>query len=164
MRNAISTIDQDVFLFTGSVADNITMWNRSIDNDTIIHAAKDAVIHDIISEREHGYQARIAPGGSNFSGGQRQRIEIARSLVTNPSILFLDEATSALDADTEKVVMENIEKRKCTTITIAHRLSTIRDSDEIIVFDNGKVLQRGTHDELVRQQDNLYYKLISEAK
>lgn len=163
LRNSLAIVDQDIFLFTGTVSDNIIMWNRAIEPETVIEAAKDAVIHDVITEREGGYQAKMAPGGGNFSGGERQRLEIARALVTNAAIIFLDEATSALDAETEKIVMENIRKRKCTTITIAHRMSTIKDYDEIIVIDSGKVIQRGTHDELVMQKDKLYYTLISES-
>lgn len=163
LRNSLAMVDQDVFLFTGTVSDNIVMWNRAIDQETVIEAAKDAVIHDVISERDGGYQAKLAPGGGNFSGGERQRLEIARALVTNAAIIFMDEATSALDAETEKIVMENIRKRKCTTITIAHRMSTIKDYDEIIVIDSGKVIQRGTHDELIQQTGKLYYKLVSES-
>ena len=163
LRNSLAIVDQDIFLFTGMVSDNIVMWNRAIEDDAIIEAAKDAVIHEVITAREGGYQTKVAPGGGNFSGGERQRIEIARALVTSPSIIFMDEATSALDAETEKMVMENIRKRKCTTITIAHRMSTIKDYDEIIVIDAGKVIQRGTHDELALQKDKLYYKLVSES-
>lgn len=163
LRNSLAIVDQDIFLFTGMVSDNIVMWNRAIEDEALVEAAKDAVIHDVITAREGGYKAKVAPGGGNFSGGERQRIEIARALVTNPSIIFMDEATSALDAETEKMVMENIRKRKCTTITIAHRMSTIKDYDEIIVIDTGQVIQRGTHDELIQQQDKLYYKLVSES-
>jgi len=163
LRNSVTIVDQDVFLFTGTISDNIVMWNRSIDDESIVNAAKDAAIHEVITEREGGYQARTAPGGGNFSGGQRQRLEIARALVTNPSVVFLDEATSALDTETEKMVMQNLRKRGCTTITIAHRLTTIRDYDEIIVIDHGKVAQRGTHDELMQDKEKLYYKLVSES-
>lgn len=163
LRNSLAIVDQDVFLFTGMASDNIVMWNRAIEHEAIVQAAKDAVIHDVITERPGGYQAMISPGGGNFSGGQRQRLEIARALVTNPSIVFMDEATSALDAETERVVMENIRKRKCTTITIAHRLSTIKNYDEILVIDEGQVIQRGGHDELMQEKDQLYYKLVSES-
>ncbi len=163
LRNSLAIVDQDVFLFTGTASDNIVMWNRAIDHESIVEAAKDAVIHDVITERPGGYQTKIAPGGGNLSGGQRQRLEIARALVTNPSIIFMDEATSALDAETERLVMENICKRKCTTITIAHRLSTIKNYDQILVIDEGNVVQRGTHEELVLETDKLYYKLVSES-
>jgi NHLM bacteriocin system ABC transporter peptidase/ATP-binding protein len=163
LRNSLSLIDQETFFFKGTISDNITMWNNSIENSRIIQSSKDAVIHEIISEREGGYKSKVAPDGKNFSGGQRQRLEIARAFVTNPSILFLDEATSALDTETEKMVMKSILNRKCTTITIAHRLSTIKDFDEIIVLEKGKVIQRGNHSELIKDQQGLYYQLIKEA-
>ena len=162
-RNSLSTVDQETFFFTGTISDNITMWNRAIPNSEVIASAKDAEIHEVISERDGGYQARVAPGGRNFSGGQRQRLEIARALITNPSILFLDEATSALDTETEKLVMDNFRKRNCTIITIAHRLTTIRDFDEIIVLERGDVIQRGNHDELMKEKEGLYYKLVTTA-
>ena len=163
LKNSLSLIDQDAFFFKGTIAENITMWNKSIDNSRMIESAKDAAIHEIISERDGGYGSIVAPDGKNFSGGQRQRIEIARAFVTNPTIMFLDEATSALDTETEKIVMKNILKRKCTTITIAHRLSTIKDFDEIIVLERGNVIQRGEHTELIKDKSGLYYKLINES-
>ena len=119
-------------------------------DDKPINSAKDAEIHNIISERVGGYNSKVAPDGRNFSGGQKQRLEIARALVSNPSILFLDEATSALDTETEKIVMNNFKRRNCTTITIAHRLSTIKDFDEIIVLDKGEIIEKGTHKELLK--------------
>ncbi|MCK4712409.1 MAG: ATP-binding cassette domain-containing protein [Marinosulfonomonas sp.] len=163
LRNSISVIDQDIFLVTGSVSDNIVLWNRAIDTEDMIDAAKAACVHDIISAREGGYQARVAPGGANFSGGQCQRIEIARGLVTDPAIIFLDEATSALDSKTEKQVMHNIRAKNCTILAIAHRLTTIRDFDRIVVLDKGKIIQQGTHDDLISQKDKLYYQLVNEA-
>ncbi len=163
LRNSLSFVDQDTFFFKGTISENITMWNKSIDNSRIITSGKDAVIHEVISERKGGYKSKVAPAGKNFSGGQRQRLEIARALVTNPSVLFLDEATSALDTETEKLVMNNILKRKCTTITIAHRLSTIKDFDEIIVLERGAVIQRGNHSSLIKEENGLYYKLIKNS-
>ncbi len=163
LRNSLSFVDQDTFFFKGTISENITMWNNSIDNSRIITSGKDAVIHEFISERKDGYESKVAPAGKNFSGGQRQRLEIARALVTNPSVLFLDEATSALDTETEKLVMNNILKRKCTTITIAHRLSTIKDFDEIIVLERGVVIQRGNHSSLIKEENGLYYKLIKNS-
>ena len=162
-RNSISIVEQDSFFFTGTVSDNITMWNRSIDSSKIIQAAKDAKIHSIVSQRDGGYDSKMAPGGKNFSGGQKQRLDIARSLVTEPSILFLDEATSALDMETEKFVMNNFLKRSCTTITIAHRLSTIKDFDEIIVLEKGAVVQRGDHSHLIEDKNGLYYNLLKNS-
>ncbi|NQW36173.1 MAG: ATP-binding cassette domain-containing protein [Flavobacteriales bacterium] len=162
-KNSLSIVDQDTFFFSGTVSDNITMWNNAIDNSKIIQSAKDSRIHEEIVKREEGYNSKVKPGGKNFSGGQKQRLEIARALVTNPSILFLDEATSALDTETESLVMNNILKRNCTTITIAHRLSTIKNFDEIIVLEKGKVIQQGNHFDLIKDTKGLYFNLIKKS-
>jgi len=161
IRNSVSLVDQEIFLFKGTVNDNITMWNNTIGTPDIIQSTKDACIHDVISSRPGGYSGILINAGNNLSGGQRQRIEIARALVVNPTILVMDEATSALDANTEKMIDNNIRRRGCTTLIIAHRLSTIRDCDEIIVLDKGKVVQRGTHDEMIRDRQGLYFKLVN---
>ena len=150
MTGSVAVVDQEITLFEGTIADNIKMWDESIQDFEMILAARDAQIHEDIMAREGGYECKLTSGGRDLSGGQRQRMEIARVLAQDPSIIILDEATSALDAKTEYDVVKAIKDRGITCIVIAHRLSTIRDCDEIIVLDKGKVVERGTHDELMK--------------
>ena len=161
LNNSIAMVDQNLFLFEGTVKENITFWDQTIADKDVIQAAKDACIHEDIAARPGAYESMVAENGKNLSGGQRQRIEIARALATKPSVLILDEATSALDAKTEQMIDINIRKKGCTCLIIAHRLSTIRDCDEIIVMDRGRIAQRGTHQELISQK-GLYNELIKE--
>lgn len=156
---SVSAVNQEVFVFSGTVKDNLTMWNKNILEEDIVRAAKDACIHDVIMQKPGGYDYMLLEGGMNLSGGQRQRLEIARALAVNPTILIMDEATSALDAITEKKIVDNIKRRGCTCIIIAHRLSAIRDCDQIIVMERGKVVRRGTHRELMGQE-GVYRELL----
>ncbi|MBQ3425514.1 MAG: ATP-binding cassette domain-containing protein [Clostridia bacterium] len=154
-----TSVSQTVRLFCGTVLDNITMWDDTLSYDEVVMAAKAACIHDDIIARPHGYREIVSENGKNFSGGQRQRIELARALVKKPELLILDEATSALDADTEARIINNIKALGITVIIIAHRISTVLDSDEIIVLDNGKIAERGRHEELAAK-NGIYSDLI----
>ena len=149
--NSVACIDQNVVLFDDTIAENIKMWDHSIEDFTMTMACIDAGIRDDIISRPRGFNTRLVKGGGNFSGGQRQRFEIATALAREPVILILDEATSALDTVMESEVMQSIRQCGASTIVIAHRLSTIRDCDEIIVMDKGRIVQRGSHDELMAQ-------------
>ena len=157
---SLAVVDQDIILFEDTIANNIKMWDDSIEDYSMIQAASDVRLHEDILRRDGGYQYRITEGGKDFSGGQRQRLEIARVLAQDPTIIIMDEATSALDAKTEYEVVTSIKNRGITCIVVAHRLSTIRDCDEIIVLDRGNVVERGTHDELYAK-GGLYTKLVS---
>jgi NHLM bacteriocin system ABC transporter peptidase/ATP-binding protein len=149
LANSLAYVDQEVFLFAASVRDNVTLWDAGVDDARLLRALKDAAIFEDIAVRPGRQDHQVAEGGVNFSGGQRQRLEIARALVSEPSILVLDEATAALDPVVEQQIDRNIRRRGCTTLIIAHRLSTIRDSDEIVMLSGGRVIGRGSHESLL---------------
>jgi NHLM bacteriocin system ABC transporter peptidase/ATP-binding protein len=158
---SVSFVDQDVFLFEGTVRDNVALWDPSIPDEDVAAALRDAAVDDVIAARPGGIHCRVEQDGRNFSGGQRQRLEIARALVRRPSVLVLDEVTSALDAETELLIIDNLRRRGCACVVIAHRLSTVRDSDEIVVLDRGAVVERGRHEELVAA-GGAYARLVRE--
>ena len=160
--NSVSVINQDVTLFEGTIADNVKMWDESIEDFAMMMATNDAQIHEEIMERPGAYQGEVAERGKNFSGGQRQRIEIATALAKEPTILLMDEGTSALDPKTEARLMTNLYGSGMTLIMIAHRLSTIADCDQIYVIEQGSITQHGTHEELSRM-DGLYSNLLKFA-
>jgi ATP-binding cassette subfamily C protein len=159
LTSSIAMVEQDIFLFAGTIRENLTLWDSTVPTRKIVQACEDAAIYNIIRSIPGGLEAQLAEGATNLSGGQRQRLEIARALVNNPSILVMDEATSALDTESEQIIDQNLHRRGCSCIIVAHRLSTIRDCDEIIVFEQGKVVQRGTH-ETLSQQPGVYARLL----
>ena len=159
-RGSVAVVDQDIILFEDTIANNIKMWDDSIEDFEMILAAHDAQIHEDIMQRPKGYQHKLIEGGKDLSGGQRQRVEIARALAQDPTVVILDEATSALDARTEYEVVKAIRDRGITCIVIAHRLSTIRSCDEIIVMEHGEIKNRGTHKELM-ESSQIYHDLVS---
>jgi ABC-type bacteriocin/lantibiotic exporter with double-glycine peptidase domain len=159
----VAAVDQDIFLFEGTIFDNLSLWDRGIADEDILRALRDTAMLEAVVGRPGGIAGAVQEGGKNYSGGQRQRLEIARALVCHPRLLVLDEATSALDPVSEAHVLERIRARGMTCVVIAHRLSTIRVCDEIVVLDQGRVVQRGTHDSLY-EVEGVYRRLLSETE
>lgn len=149
VASSVSYVAQDMYLFRDTVRNNLTLWDDSVSDDDIVQALRDADVYDVIGNRPGGIYSMVAEGGRNFSGGQRQRLELARALVSRPSLLILDEATSALDPETERRVADSLRRRGCGCLIMAHRLSTVRAADEILVVDNGAVVERGGHRDLL---------------
>ena len=164
LRSLIGNVNQEAILFNDTIFNNIAFGVEGATMEQVVAAAKIANAHDFIMEKENGYDTNIGDRGGKLSGGQRQRISIARAILKNPPILILDEATSALDTESERLVQEALDRLTTTrtTIAIAHRLSTIKNADEICVLHEGEIVERGTHDELIRQ--NGYYKKLNDMQ
>ena len=156
---SLEMVSQEISFVEGTIRDNLTLWDQTIPEETVIRAAQDACIHETIASRPDGYRSLLAEGAANFSGGQAQRLEIARGLAREPTMLILDEATAALDPLTEQRIDDALRRRGITCVLIAHRLSTIRDCDEILVLDHGKVVERGSHERLMAL-NGVYARLV----
>ncbi len=167
LRRNIGIVSQDIFLFMGTIADNIRYARPDATNDEVIAAAKAASAHSFITKLPDGYETYVGSGGQNLSGGERQRISIARTIIQNPKILILDEATAAMDTETERNIQNSLSQLKAgrTTIAIAHRLSTLRDADKLAVIDEGECIEFGSYDELMEKKGAYYnmFKLQEEA-
>ena len=160
---SLAMVQQEIALYGCSVKDNLTLWNSSVTSYDLRRACRDAEIDGVINDLPQGFDTKLSEGGNSLSGGQRQRLEIARALVCDPTILIMDEATSALDAETERKVLSNLSNRGCTQVIVAHRLSTIRNADLILVMKDGKIVQQGTHESMILEEDSPYAQLLNES-
>ena len=163
VRQQIGIVPQHPFIFGGTIRENVALTAPGAPLDRISAACKVSCLHDDITEMPMNYDTVVSDGGGSLSGGQRQRVAIARAVIRNPSLMLLDEATSALDNSTEKRVIENLERQRCTRITVAHRLSTVRNSDLIVVMDKGRIVEQGTHNQLLAK-GGLYTKLVQASQ
>jgi len=163
VRQQIGVVPQHPFIFGGTLRENVALTAPGAKLDRIMAACKVAGLHDDIAEMPMGYDTVVSDGGGSLSGGQRQRVAIARAVIRNPSLMLLDEATSALDNSTEKRVIENLERLRCTRITVAHRLSTVRDADLIVVMDKGRIIEQGNHHQLLAA-GGLYARLVAASQ
>ncbi len=161
---SLAMVQQDIVIHGMSVRDNLRLWRKDLDDDQLLMSCRDAQLFEVIEALPDGLNTRLAEGGRNLSGGQRQRLELARSLLQDPAVLILDEATSALDAETERLVEDALRRRACTQIVVAHRLSAIRNADLILVLDQGQVVQRGRHDQLIAETGGAYARLLTEEE
>lgn len=160
---SVSYVAQEMYLFSDTIRNNLSLWDDSVSDGDIIEALRDAAVYDVVSQRPGGIYGMVAEGGRNFSGGQRQRLELARALVSRPALLILDEATSALDPDTERRVIGSLRRRGCACLIMAHRLSTVRTADEILVLDSGVPVERGGHQDLLAL-DGHYATLVASGQ
>jgi ABC-type multidrug transport system ATPase subunit len=157
--NCLAYVEQNFAFFAGTVEDNLTLWDRSISPARLVRSCQEAAIHEVVGSLPGGYSAELIESAGNLSGGERQRLELARALLRDPVILILDEVYSALDTETEHRIHRHLRQRGCSCLIIAHRLSTIHDCDEILVMKDGRVVERGRHDELL-QKGGEYARLI----
>lgn len=160
LARSVTLVEQDIHFFEGSVRDNLTLWDATLDETDLVRAARDAEIHDFVMTRPGAYDSRVDEGGRDMSSGQRQRLEIARALVVNPRLLILDEATSALDPITEAAVLDNLRRRGCTALVIAHRATTLRQCDQVLVLQGGRIVESGTHESLLADPASSYGSLL----
>jgi ATP-binding cassette subfamily B protein len=150
-RQKCGVVMQEGFIFSDTIANNVALGDERIDSERLLKAVNIANVRDFIESLPNGYNTRVGAHGHSLSGGEKQRILIARAVYKNPEFLFIDEGTSSLDAENEKVIINNLKDffRKKTVVVVAHRLSTVRDADQIVVLDKGKIVEKGTHEELI---------------